>query len=147
MEYRQRISKTELARNTHRVIREAQRGYTVVVESHGQPEVAIVDILDFQIQRAAIQYFANSERFSEDLEITEDALESLPDEQARCDLVIGHYLALHMSLARAAELLGMSFAELQMRMVRAGIPLSLGPRSVDELRAEIEAVKRLEKGE
>jgi predicted HTH domain antitoxin len=146
MEYRQRISKTDLARNTHRVIREAQRGYTVVVESHGQPEVAIVDILDFRIQRAAIRYFADPEKFSEDPEITEAALESLPDEQARCDLVIGHYLAIHMSLGRAAELLSMPIDELRIRMVRSGIPLRLGPKDMDELRTELKTIERFEKG-
>ncbi len=33
MHYEQRISKTRLARSTHQVIREAQRGYTVLVET------------------------------------------------------------------------------------------------------------------
>jgi predicted HTH domain antitoxin len=147
MEYRQRISKTDLARNTHRVIHEAQRGYTVIVESHGQPEVAIVDILDFRIQRAAIQYFADPQKFNEDPEITEAVLGSLPDEQARCDLVIGHYLAVHMSLGRAAELLSMPFEELRMRMVRSGIPLRLGPENIEELQTELKNIRSLEKRE
>jgi len=34
--------KTELARNTRQIIRAAQRGQTVVIEHHGQPEVAII---------------------------------------------------------------------------------------------------------
>ena len=58
-------SKTDLARSTHRVIREAQRGYTVLVENHGQPEVVIVDIVDFQLQRAAIHYFSSPEGIRE----------------------------------------------------------------------------------
>ena len=33
MDYEQRISKTDLARSPHRAIREAQRGYTVLVEN------------------------------------------------------------------------------------------------------------------
>ena len=31
MKYEQRVSKTDLARSPHRVIREAQRGYTVLL--------------------------------------------------------------------------------------------------------------------
>jgi predicted HTH domain antitoxin len=145
MVYLQRITKTELARNTHRAIREAQRGYAVVVENHGQAEVAIVDILDFRLQRAAIQYFAAPAKYDEDIKITEELLESLPDEQDRCNLVIGHYLAMDVSLARAAEFLGMHSAELQMRLARAGVPLHLGPRTLDEARSEIETARRFEK--
>ena len=49
MDYVQRVPKTELARNTRQVIRDAQRGYTVLVESHGQAEAAILDIFDYRI--------------------------------------------------------------------------------------------------
>ena len=41
-----RIRKTDLARNTRQVINAVLRGQTAVVESHGQPEVAIMDIVD-----------------------------------------------------------------------------------------------------
>ena len=71
MDYEQRISKTDLARSTHQVIREAQRGYTVLVENHGQPEVVIVDIIDFQSQRAAMHYFGFPKEFELDIEISE----------------------------------------------------------------------------
>ena len=63
MVYQQRISKTDLARNTRRVIREAQRGYTVLVENYGQVEVVIMDIMDFQIQQAAIKYLSKPKNF------------------------------------------------------------------------------------
>jgi len=145
MEYLQRISKTELARNTHQAIREAQRGYTVVVENHGQAEVAIVDILDFHLQRAAIRYFSSPHLFDEDVEITDAVMESLPDDQARCDLVVGHYLAVHISLGRAAELLKLPFDDLRTRLVRSGIPLRIGPETIEELRAEVDLLKKLDK--
>ena len=41
MESVRRVRKTDLARNTHQVIRTVQRGQTAVIESHGRPEVAI----------------------------------------------------------------------------------------------------------
>jgi len=141
MEYEQRISKTDLARNTHHVIREAQRGYTVLVENHGQAEVAIVDILDFQLQRAAIHYFTYPQEYDDHLEINASLLESLVDDQARFNLVIGHYLAVHISLGRAAELLNMSANELQMRLVRSGVPLRMGPQSVEELKDELKVIQ------
>ena len=141
MDYEQRISKTELARSTHQVIREAQRGYTVLVENHGQPEVAIVDIIDFQLQRAAIHYFSSPKLYDEDLEITESLLKSLKTDQDRFNLVIGHYLAVHQSIGRSAELLGMSTPELMMRLGRAGIPLRVGPESAEELEEEMKVIE------
>jgi predicted HTH domain antitoxin len=124
MEYEQRISKTDLARSTHQVIREAQRGYTVLVENHGQPEVAIVDIIDFQLQRAAMHYLG------------------FPTDQDRFNLVIGHYLAVHISIGRSAELLGMSPPELQVRLMRSGVPLRMGPESQEELDNEMKVIER-----
>jgi len=142
MDYEQRISKTDLARSTHQVIREAQRGYTVLVENHGQPEVVIVDIIDFQLQRAAIHYFGFPKEFEQDIEISETILKSFPNDQDRFNLVIGHYLAVHISIGRSAELLGMSPPELQVRLMRSGVPLRMGPESQEELDNEMKVIKR-----
>ncbi len=142
MEYEQRISKTDLARSTHQVIREAQRGYTVLVENHGQPEVVIVDIIDFQLQKAAMHYFGFPKEFEQDIEISEAGLKSLPSDQDRFNLVIGHYLAIHISIGRSAELLGMSSPELQVRLMRLGVPLRMGPESQEELDNEMKVINR-----
>ena len=142
MNYEQRISKTDLARSTHQVIREAQRGYTVLVENHGQAEVAIIDIIDFQLQRAAIHYFCFPKEYEQDIEISESILKSIPTDQDRFNLVIGHYLAVHISIGRSAELLGMSPPELQVRLARSGVPLRMGPESQEELDNEMKVIKR-----
>ena len=142
MNYEQRITKTDLARSTHQVIREAQRGYTVLVENHGQPEVAIIDIIDFQLQRAAIHYFSFPKEYEQDIEISESILESLPIDQDRFNLVIGHYLAVHISIGRSAELLGMSPPELQVRLGRSGVPLRMGPESQEELDNEVKIINK-----
>ena len=142
MDYEQRISKTDLARSTHQVIREAQRGYTILVENHGQPEVVIVDIIDFQLQRAAMHYFGFPKEFEQDIEISEAILKSLPTDQDQFNLVIGHYLAVQISIGRSAELLGMSPPELQVRLMRSGVPLRMGPESQEELDNEMKVIKR-----
>jgi predicted HTH domain antitoxin len=142
VDYEQRISKTDLARSTHQVIREAQRGYTVLVENHGQPEVAIVDIVDFQLQRAAIHYFGFPKEYEKEIEISESILKSLSTDQDRFNLVIGHYLAVHISIGRSAELLGMSPPELQVRLMRSGVPLRMGPESKEELDKEMKTIER-----
>ena len=142
MNYEQRISKTDLARSTHQVIREAQRGYTVLVENHGQPEVAIIDIVDYQLQRAAIHYFRSPQEYEKEVEINEAILETLPTDQDRFNLVLGHYLAVHISIGRSAELLGMSPPELQVRLGRSGVPLRIGPESQEELDNEVKIIQR-----
>ena len=139
-----RIRKTDLARNTSQVIRKVLRGQTAVIESHGQPEAALMDIVDFQLQRAAMQYFGKPQKFEEDIEISPAMLDALPDEQARYDLVLGHYLSLHFSLAKAGELLRMTSHEIRSRLVRLGIPLRVGPTTAGEFRDEIEAIENWE---
>jgi predicted HTH domain antitoxin len=124
------------------VIREVQRGYTVLVENHGQPEVAIIDIVDYQLQRAAIHYFRSPQEYEKDVEINEATLETLPTDQDRFNQVIGHYLAVHISIGRSAELLGMSSPELQVRLGRSGIPLRIGPESQEELDNEVKIIQR-----
>jgi predicted HTH domain antitoxin len=141
MDYEQRISKTDLARSTHRVIREAQRGYTVLVENHGQPGVAIVDIIDFQLQRAAVHYFGFPKEYEQDVEISGSVLKSLSTDQDRFNLVIGNYLATHISIGRSAERLGMSPPKLQVRLMRSGIPLRMGPESEEEVGNEMKMIK------
>ena len=142
MNYEQRISKTDLARSTHQVIREAQRGYSVLVENHGQPEVAIVDIVDFQLQRAAIHYFSFPKEYEQDIEISEAIVDALPTDQDRFNFVIGHYLAMYISIGRSAELLGMSPPELQVRLGRSGVPLRMGPESQEELDNEVKIINK-----
>jgi hypothetical protein len=115
-----------------------------VIESHGQPEAALMDIIDFQLQRAAMQYFSNPQKFEDDIEINPAMLDSLPDEQARYDLVLGHYLSLHLSLAKAGELLGMTSHEIRSRLVRLGIPLRVGPTTPGDVASEIEAIENWE---
>ena len=141
MGYNHHISKTDLARNTHHVIREAQKGYTVLVENHGQAEVAIVDIIDFQLQRAVIHYFSSPKKYADDLEVSESMLESLTTDQDQFNLVIGHYLADHQSIGRSAELLGMSTPELMLRLRRSGVTLRVGPESDGELEEELKIIE------
>jgi len=69
MEY-VRVRKTDLARNTSRIIRNVLRGQPAVIESHGQPEVAIVDVADYLILRAVARYHENPPSIRMDSPIT-----------------------------------------------------------------------------
>ena len=54
------------------------------------------------------------------------------------------YLTEEISLGKAADLLGLSRFELQECFLRLGIPLRLGPATLEEARAEVSAALKFE---
>ena len=120
------IPKTDLARKTRQVLRSVQQGQTVMIESYGQPEAAIIDITDYQILRAALAYYAYPiEADGKGLAV--DDVAAVGSLQERFNLVIGNYLAESISLNRAAELLDLPGLNLRARLLRLGVPLRSAP--------------------
>jgi predicted HTH domain antitoxin len=144
MELLQRVRKTDLARNTRKIIRDVLRGNTAIVESHGLPEVAIVDVIDYYLQSAALHYFTQSPKINIQEGLPDETIAKMDNEQERYNLVLAHYLGEAISLGRAAELLNLPWVDLRMRLARLDIPLFLGPRDIEELRAEIKAIEQWE---
>ena len=143
METLQIVRKSDLARNTRQIIRDVLRGRTAVVENHGQAEVAIVDIIDYRIQRAFIHYHVDKPSLSEQDDLSEQEFGNCTDEQELCNRVIAYYLAGIISLARAAELLELTYFDLRTRLLNLGIPLSLGAQTIEELESEVYLIKGL----
>lgn len=143
METLQRVRKSDLARNTRQIIREVLRGRTAVVENHGQAEVAIVDIVDYRIQRAFIHYHVEKPSLDEQDDFSEQEFRHSSDEQELFNRVLAYYLAGIFSLARAAELLELSYFDLRTRLFNLGIPLSLGAQTMEELESEVDLIKGL----
>ena len=143
------ISRTELARNTRRVIEQARKGQPVLVESYGEEQVAILDAVDFRLLQAYARYRGESghQTTAERRGITQAELQQMV-EQASGDVQVGwdRVVAAHqdndISLGRAAELLNTNRYELAERYNRLGIPLQLGPRAVEEAIGEAEALHR-----
>jgi predicted HTH domain antitoxin len=135
----QYIPKTELARNTRQVINSVLRGQPAVVESYGQPEVAIIDIADYYIVRAVMRYYAHQPEIDPEAGLADQEIEAISDPQERFDLVLAHYLAGAISLGRAAELLDLSWLDLRTRCLRLDVPLRVGPTDLDEAQADVEA--------
>jgi len=123
----QRVSRTELARNTRRVLADVQRGRTAVIESHGEPEAVLLDIVDYRVLQAVMRYHASPPSTDPEGGLPEAVIQDLDDIEARYVLVFAHYLAGSISLARAAELLELSWLELRMRCLRLDVPLRAGP--------------------
>ncbi|MEA3350787.1 MAG: hypothetical protein U9Q82_09220 [Chloroflexota bacterium] len=144
MEYVQHIPKTDLARKTRQVLLAVQRGQTTIVENHGQPEAAIIDIVDYRILRAVLRYLANPLEFDSEAGLPDSALDNLDDPQACFDLVLTHYLAKAISLGRVAELLDLAWADLRFRFNRLDVPIFVGPENIEELKQELETLKKWE---
>ena len=140
MEHMQRVPKTDLARKTRQVIREVQRGYTVLVESHGQAEAAIIDIVDYRILRAVLAYHARP-RQVDPQGIGAVRFAEMDDPQQGYDLVLAHYLAGAISLGRAAKLLDLPLLDLQFRFQRLDVPLYIGMEDEQAARDDVEAAR------
>ena len=57
-------------------------------------------------------------------------------------LVVNAYLDEVINLGRAAELLGLHRLELQERFAKLGIPIRVGVETIEEARAEVEAIRK-----
>jgi hypothetical protein len=137
MEATYHAGKTELVRNVRQIIRAAQRGQTVVIEHHGQEEVAIIDIADYYILRALAHYYARRPPVEQGSGLSEEAVFAQPSLQARYDLVLAYYLADEISLSRAAELLDLPWLDLRTRFFRLDVPLWVAPADFAEAQADV----------
>ena len=142
MEAAIRISKTDLARNTRQVINDVLRGQAAFIESHGKPEAAIIDIVDYRILRAVMRYHASRPKIDASTGLSEADLRRNQDAQARYDQVMAYYLAGSISLGRAAELLGTSWLDLRTRCLRLDVPLPAAPATPVEAQADLEMALR-----
>jgi predicted HTH domain antitoxin len=144
------ISRTELARRTRQAVEQARRGQTILVESYGEEQVAIMDALDYRLLRAVAHYRSRPIAPIEDSDIAPRGLseetiktaisQAAEDIQAAWNIVISTYLDGDISLGRTAELLKLSRFELMARFNRLGLPLQLGTTTVEEGRAEADAL-------
>lgn len=123
------ISRTDLARKTREIVDQVQRGNPVVVESYGEEQIVLLDIGDYRILQALAGY-TTKQPSSQDI-----------------DQIIWDYLDENINLGKAAELLNMSRYELMGRFERLGVPLRIGPASIDEAQQEIDAARKARKSD
>ena len=136
MQETKRVSKTGLARRTRQVLNDVLRGQVVVVESHGEPVVVIMDIIDYRITRTVMRYYSQQPPIDAGAGVSDEQVSRVLGEQERFDLVLAHYLGGGISLERVAELLGLSWLDLRTRFLRLDVPL----QTVSAERPSIEPV-------
>ena len=138
MQETKRVSKTGLARHTRQVLNDVLRGQVVVVESHGEPTVVIMDIIDYRITRTVMRYYSQQPPIDAGAGVSDEQVSKILGEQERFDLVLAHYLGGGISLERVAELLGLSWLDLRTRFLRLDVPIHTVPSDVPKVKSHFE---------
>lgn len=91
------------------------------------------------------QDLVDAKLYASNDEVVEDALRHLlwarPD--LRINVAIHRYCQEPLSLTQATALAGVSWSQMREIMVARGVPLRLGPESLDEARVEVNALRQL----
>jgi hypothetical protein len=90
----------------------------------------LLDALDFRLLRALAQCA---------IEMEQEPTDGEPDVKT-----LHAYLADEISLGKTADFFGLSRFEVQERFFRLGVPLRLGPATLEEARAEVEAALKFD---
>ncbi|MFY9822923.1 MAG: UPF0175 family protein [Thermoanaerobaculia bacterium] len=124
------ISQADLAKRTQDLVDRVKHGEVAVVETSGQEQAVLLDPLDFRLLQALAQCAIQEKELGQEADN--------PDVSS-----LRAYLAGEISLGKAAELLDLSRFELQDRFLRLGVPLHLGPATLEDAWAEIEAARSI----
>jgi predicted HTH domain antitoxin len=146
------VSRTDLARNTRAIIELVRRGRPVVVESYGDEQVVVLDVIDYRLLHAAARYQRGREapvntpglapRGLSETELAQAVAQAGGDDQARWNRVVAAYLDGDINLGRTADLLGLQRFDLMDRLDRLGLPLLAGALSREEALAGLGGLRR-----
>lgn len=126
------VSRTDLARNTREIVEQVRQGQTVFVQSYGEEQIVLLDALDYRLLRAAAAYGLKQSA-------------GRPGDDGLSE-VVRLYLDEQISLSKAAELLGLSRYELMERFERLGVPIRIGPATIEDAIDEVKAVRQIASG-
>jgi predicted HTH domain antitoxin len=124
------FSRADLTGKPQEVADRVNHGEVAVIEGFCQGPVVLLDALDFRLLHALAQCAIDEKERAQEPE----------DQDVR---ILRAYLADDISLGKAAELMNLSRFELQERFLRLGVPLRIGPSTLDEAWAEIQAARSL----
>lgn len=89
--------------------------------------------------------FVEARLYESEDEVIRDALRHLlrARPEARVELAIHRYRTEDLSLAKAADLAGVSWAQMRQILLEKGISPKLGPETAEEAEQEVEALRQL----
>jgi len=113
----------DLEGKAREIVERVLHGEMAVVESLGKEQIVLLDAMDFRLLQALAACTTEPSEPGETV--------------ARDARVLRRYLAADINLGKAAEELGLSRFELLDHFRRLGVPLRLGPSSIEEALHEI----------
>lgn len=116
----QKVTRTDLVRDSGDIFDNVLRGRAALVEKHGKPQAVLMDIYDYYGLRATALSWVEEKEDPTALE--KFVVETEDDEKVHVK-VIGQYLVEGITLEKAAALLGITDVELEARFLRLGIPI------------------------
>jgi len=95
------------------------------------------------------QDFIEAQLYDSEEDLIQDALRHLlrSRPELRIQLAIHRYKTQELSLAKAANLAGVSWAQMKDILIERGIELHLGPETLTEAEAEVETLRNYFKAE
>jgi hypothetical protein len=117
------ISQTDLGGKAREIVERVLHGEMAVIESLGKEQIVLLDAMDFRLLQALAA--CTTEPSEPDVAVARDAL------------VLRSYLSAEINLGKASEELGLSRLELLDHFRRLGVPVRLGPSSIEEALREI----------
>jgi hypothetical protein len=123
------FSRTDLTRKTREILELVRRGRPAVIQSYGEEQAVLVDPLDYRL----LQGLAGL------------ASGRVEERDGEIGVLLGRYLSNEISLSKVASELGVSRFDLMERFERLGVPIEVGPDSLEDARAEVEASRVLGK--
>lgn len=87
--------------------------------------------------------FVLARLYGSEEEVVQDALRHLlrARPEARVELAVHRYQSEELSLAKAAELAGVSWSQMREILVEKGIPPRLGPETTEQAEGEVQALR------
>jgi len=118
------FSRTELTRKTREVLELVRRGQPAMIKSYGKEQAVLLDPLAYRLLRGLAALTSGWQE-------GEGELESL----------LRRYLDEEISLSNMATLLGVSRFELMERFEQLGVPVRVGPATIERAREEVRVAR------
>lgn len=121
------FSRTDLTRRTREILELVRRGQPALIESYGKEQAVLLDPLEYRLLQGLAALGSGHQG-------GDGELQSL----------LRRYLDEEISLSKMATVLGVSRFELMERFERLGVPVRLGPDTLEEAREEVKVARGIE---
>jgi hypothetical protein len=118
------FSRTDLTRKTREILELVRRGQPALIESYGKEQAVLLDPLEYRLLQGLAALASGRHE-------GEGELRSL----------LRRYLDEEISLSKMATVLGVSRFELMERFERLGVPIRIGPATIEEAREEVRVAR------